>query len=443
MDEFEGMTEPMEITPATKSSRPPARGLFPRSVILCLSFLLCGLATAYLLFKIVQIADTPGFDFRYIWLAGDMWFDGINPYDSAYEATGAAKINTGHIPIMWVYPPTWWAFATPFGALGLHAANVAWNICGIILVVAICGLAVRSFSAAFPARSQAMEECLGGLFFLPVFSVLFFLMAILEATAILFSVGQTTLIIGFGIALMLWGRVNKSLFPEAVGLMLVMLKPQIGAPFAILLLLLDPRSRKVVAIAFVLSVLLMVPSLVVAPGSILGFLSNLGAYDGFTAANLPQSMTGIRLVVWELAGIDVGNPMASVITLAIVLLLCIGPARIVRATNDDVRAWQIFGLTSAVIVAVAPLHIYDFVLIAVPLALLFRGGWASSVLAVCGSLLIWRSENLAGIWAFHAPEVEIFPGSRLATIGALLFLLAVVNVVLRLNRQDTGRMVSP
>ncbi len=413
----------------------------PRPVVLGVCLLMCGLGVAYLLYKIQQLAGSPGFDFRYIWLAGDMWLDGVNPYGDTYEATGAAKIEAGHVPIMWVYPPTWWAFATPFGTLGLHAANVAWNICGLVLVIAICGMTSSALISTFSSFSQSVASRFGGMVFLPVFSALFFLMAILEATAILFSVGQTTLIAGFGITLMLWGRINQRLFLEAIGLTLVILKPQIGGPIAILLLLLDHRSRKVVAISFVLSVLLMIPALVTAPGAIFHFLQNLGAYDGFTAANLPQSMTGIRLIIWEIADIDIGNPIATVVTLAVILSLCVGPARVARSEDDQVLAWQIFGLTSAVIVALAPLHIYDFVLIAVPLAMLFLGGWVSSALALCGALLIWRSENLADVWAFHVPEVEIFPSSRLATIGAIIFLLAVISVTQQLNRQAVDRSV--
>ncbi|WP_170399742.1 glycosyltransferase family 87 protein [Ruegeria arenilitoris] len=415
-----------------------------RRIILCLSLLMCALALAYLLLKITQLSTLPaGYDFRFIWVAGDMWHAGINPYGPAYLAHGETNIDTGHIPELWPYPPTWWVFAAPLGALDLNTANVVWNIFGLTIVIAICCLLTSAFTTAFPERSQMLADFTGRQIYVPLFSVLFFLLAILEATAILFSVGQTTLVAGLGIAAMLWSRVSGRIFFEAVGLTLVLLKPQIGAPFVVLYLLFDAHSRKVVLMAILLSALLTLPSLVTAPSTILDFFRNLAAYDGFTIANLPQSMTGLRLIIWEVTGLDVGSSAATIITLAIILALCYGPTRLTRASDANEHTWQVFGLASAAIVALAPLHIYDFVLLAAPLALLFRGRAISIVFAGLGALLIWRSENLAGIWAFHVEGVEIFPSSRLATIGALLFLVAVIDTVLQLNRENANASNQP
>ncbi|WP_377194655.1 glycosyltransferase 87 family protein [Ruegeria meonggei] len=415
-----------------------------RRVTLCLSLLMFALALAYLLLKITQLSALPaGYDFRFIWVAGDMWHEGINPYGPTYLAHGEANIDVGHVPVLWPYPPTWWVFAAPLGALDLNAANVVWNVFGLGIVIAICGLLTSAFKTTFPGRSQMLAEFTGGQIYFPLFSVLFFLLAILEATAILFSVGQTTLIAGLGITLMLWSRVSGRIFFDAVGLTLVLLKPQIGAPFVVLYLLFDTQSRKVVLMAILLSAILTLPSLFTAPSTILDFFRNLAAYDGFTIANLPQSMTGLRLIMWEFTGLDIGSTAATIITLVIILALCHGPTRLTRASDTNEHTWQVFGLASAAIVALAPLHIYDFVLLAAPLALLFRGRVVSTLFAGLGALLIWRSENLVDVWAFHVDGVEIFPSSRLATIGALLFLVAVIDTVLRLNSQNASTSNQP
>lgn len=432
------------MTPDSTPRRLFMSPVLARRVTLCLSLLMCAMALAYLLLKITQLSALPaGYDFRFIWVAGDMWHAGINPYGPTYLAHGEANIDVGHVPVLWPYPPTWWVFATPLGALDLNTANVVWNIFGLGIVIAMCGLLTSAFTTAFPARSQMLAEFTGGQIYVPVFSVLFFLLAILEATAILFSVGQTTLIAGLGITLMLCGRVSGRFFFDAVGLTLVLLKPQIGAPFVVLYLLFDAQSRKVVLMAILLSVLLTLPSLFTAPGTILDFFRNLAAYDGFTIANLPQSMTGLRLIIWEFTGLDIGSSAATVITLVIILALCYGPTRLTRANDANEHSWQVFGLASAAIVALAPLHIYDFVLLAAPLALLFRGRIVSTLFAGLGALLIWRSENLVDVWAFHVEGVEIFPSSRLATIGALLFLVAVIDTVLRLNSQNASASNQP
>lgn len=432
------------MTPDSTSRRLFMSPVLARRVTFCLSLLMCAMALAYLLLKITQLSALPaGYDFRFIWVAGDMWHAGINPYGPTYLAHGEANIDVGHVPVLWPYPPTWWVFATPLGALDLNTANVVWNIFGLGIVIAMCGLLTSAFTTAFPERSQMIAEFTGGQIYVPLFSVLFFLLAILEATAILFSVGQTTLVAGLGITLMLWGRVSGRFFFDALGLTLVLLKPQIGAPFVVLYLLFDAQSRKVVLMAILLSVLLTLPSLFTAPGTILDFFRNLAAYDGFTIANLPQSMTGLRLIIWEFTGLDIGSTAATVITLVIILALCYGPTRLTRASDANEHGWQVFGLASAAIVALAPLHIYDFVLLAAPLALLFRGRVVSTLFAGLGALLIWRSENLVDVWAFHVKGVEIFPSSRLATIGALLFLVAVIDTVLRLNSQNASASNQP
>lgn len=443
-----GKTDKATTSSGMTPDRTPQRlfmsPVLARRVTLCLSLLMCALALAYLLLKVTQLTALPaGYDFRFIWVAGDMWHAGINPYGPTYLAHGEANIDVGHVPVLWPYPPTWWVFATPLGALDLNTANAVWNIFGLSIVIAICGLLTSAFTTTFPERSQMLAEFTGGQIYFPLFSVLFFLLAVLEATAILFSVGQTTLVAGLGITLMLWGRVNQHIFFDAVGLTLVLLKPQIGAPFVVLYLLFDARSRKAVLMAILFSVLLTLPSLFTAPSTILDFFRNLAAYDGFTIANLPQSMTGLRLIIWEFTDIDIGSTAATLITLVIILTLCHGPTRLTRASNANESAWQVFGLASAVIVALAPLHIYDFVLLAAPLALLFRGRIVSTLVAGIGTLLIWRSENLVDIWAFHVDGVEIFPSSRLATIGALLFLVAVLDTVLRLNNPNANASNKP
>lgn len=395
--------------------------------------LLTALALGYLLFKTYQVSGSAGYDFRYIWLAGDLWLDGINPYGDAYRPAAAEAITSGHRPYMWVYPPTWWVFSVPFGAMSLLGANVAWNLANTGLIIGTCALLASAFVRAFPAQSDSIATHTGSRAATAVFTATFFLAAVLEATGILYSVGQTTLLCSFGIATMLWARLQRRMLIEAAGLTLVLLKPQIGVPFAILYLVLDPRSRRVLLTAGLISAALSLPALVTAPAVFLDFAKNIAGYDAFTDANLPPSMTGVRLILWEFTAIDTGNLAGTGIALAAMLLVCAGPLRLNRAADPVLHAWQTLALATAVIVACTPLHIYDFVLIMIPLPMLLCARWPGRVAGVIGMILIWRSENLAALTAFHVPEVEIFPGSRLATIGAFLFLAGIVDAVVGMN----------
>lgn len=391
------------------------------------------LALAYLGFKTYQMAGRPGYDFRFIWLAGDLWLDGINPYSDAYERAGKLRISEGHIPTLWPYPPTWWAFSVPLGALDIYTANVVWNIANIIMIVWGTVLLSKSFVVAFPDITASIAARFGGWMAAAVFGTVLFLLSVLEATAILLSVGQTTIFACFGITLMLWSRVHRFSWVEAFGLALILLKPQIGVPYAIVLLLTGNRSRYVVLLAGVFSAILMIPAMLGDPSVFLDFVRNVTSYDDFTKANLPLSMTGMRLVIFEVLNKDIGNLIAAGLTLGVVLLACVGPTRLCRSPDQAVHAWQLYGLSTTVIVALAPLHIYDFVLLAVPLPFLFCANGMGRVLLLAGAALIWRSENLGALTGFHDPGVEIFPGSRLATIGAMIFLAGMVTTISKLN----------
>ncbi len=84
---------------------------------------------------------------------------------------------------------------------------------------------------------------------------------------------------------------------------------------------------------------------------------------------------------------------------------------------------------TAVTTAVAPLHFYDLVIIGPALFLpLFGVNFFARILAVAGLLILWRAENLGSLTGLLSHGVEVFPASHLATIGAMLFLIAIVAV---------------
>ncbi len=412
---------------------PTDRGRIPNIIVVLACLGMVGLSIGYLLLKTTQFSVYPGFDFRYIWLAGDLWADGINPYAETYQPEGEARIADGHVPIKWVYPPTWWLIATPFGLVGLEQAFLLWSLVNIGLVLAISGVLSQAYLRAAPASTQWLSEWTGAYTGALIFSALCLFLGILEATGIHFAVGQTSFIITMGISLMLYGRVTSRRYVEALGLIIVLLKPQIGGPFAVLLFLLDQESRKTVLLAAIGSAILAIPALIQDPSVISGFLGNLLAYDDFTDANKPLSTTGIRLLIFELFSFDTGNMIATALALVVLVGLSCGPYRIARAPDASVHAVQVLALSTAVITAFAPLHVYDLVLIAVALPILLYANWKDWIIPGLGLLIVLREENLANITGFHSPDVEIFPGSRLATLGAIVFLVGVIRIVQKLN----------
>jgi len=170
-----------------------------------------------------------------------------------------------------------------------------------------------------------------------------------------------------------------------------------------------------------------VPALVVSLTAPLDWLRNVAAYDGFTTANLPVSMTGLRHMIWEVAQTDVSNPVIMGIAVVVLLCACFVVAGGGKARNMfDLDGLETVLLATVVTLAVAPLHIYDFAILGVLLFPLAKGRPGVLALAAVGAALIWRAGDLALLTGFYDHDTEHFEGSLLATIGAILWFAAVL-----------------
>lgn len=379
------------------------------------------LGLAYFLFKTYQLAGDAGYDYKFIWVAGKIWLSGANPYDAGYLDAATGLVTDGNIPDLWVYPPNWWGLAAGFGLLDLAASAVAWNLSTIVQLMLVSLI----LTDAHVVRTRAYDMRI------LLFGVHFLLLALLESTAIVLSAGQTSVLITLGIALLLWAQAREMRWPAVLGLALLFLKPQIGGIFAILWLVLGRETRIQLMQAVIVSAILCIPAMLREPFVVLDFFRNLTAYDGFTAANDAVSMTGIRIGIYELLGLDIGNIPATALTLVVALALALWMER------RGCGLWEITMAAVAVILALAPLHTYDLV-IAAPLFFVFlqwRGGLVTAVAAL-GTLILLRSENWADLTGFYSEGVDIFPGSRIATIGAVILGVAVIAAVWREPRRS-------
>ncbi len=405
-----------------------------RLAITTVSTLLAMAGAWYLCRVALLAADEAGYDFRYNWLAGRLWLQGVSPYLPGYQEAGTALIVRGHVPELWVYPPNWWAISTTLGLTGLAEANVAWNLMGVGLAALSSVMLVRAFLRC--RREHVLPlPVVGDVFDWGWALVLlhFFATAGLEATALTLAIGQTSLLVLFGVSLLLYGASRARLPLAAAGLAVVLLKPQIGVVFLCVLPLAGPWARQLVLAALGISAVLAVPAAVVDPSVAMQFVRNVTSNDGYTVANLPQAMTGVRLAVWELLGRDAGSIVAVAATVGAALLLARRSVRLAVDATPHVLVWQVTTLTVAVILAMAPLHYYDFVLVCTvaPAFLLARGVslWAGLV----GAALIARADWLGKLTGFYDPDVPIFEGSILSSVGAALLLIAMLDAV-RLNR---------
>lgn len=403
-------------------------------IVDCALFVLFLTGVAYLVFKSYQVTHYPGFDFRYIWLAGEAWLRGLNPYGPEFQELGKLLITSGYVPEMWVYPPNWYLPSVLVAAAGLESSFFITNIVNVALIVASSAL----LTAALPPLrfenlpQNAVFDLLRrylrapwNVFFLHVFAI-----AILQATAITLSVGQTSILVYFGVCLLIYGLVRDRQLFAVLGLAIVFLKPQL-AVVIFTALAMSRAHRALVAKAIGVSAVVSLPAFVVTPAVAFEFFTNLTRYDGITSANWPQSTTGLRHLVWQIGNIDPGNIVAMLAAIVVVIGLYLALAR----GGRELGGVELIVLAGAVTIGVAPLHVYDLVLVGVLLFALTRSRPFDLAIGVVGAALLWRAGDIAKLTGFYGVGTEHFVGTRLATLGSVLIMIAIFETI---RRRSTG-----
>ena len=401
----------------------------------CLLFGLFLLGSAYLCAKAFQLAGDAGYDFKYIWLAGEAWQRGLNPYAEGYHALGKELVSSGHVPDLWLYPPNWYLPALLIGLPALDSAALLWNLANIVMLLASSAL----LAAAMPAREPADGSPFGFLWDRlrspwNAFFLHFFALAALQASALTLSVGQTSILIYFGVSLLLFGILKQRQVAAVLGLTILLLKPQLAIVF-VAAMAVDRTQWALLAKAIGLSAVISLPAFVIAPTAAFDWLGNLPHYDTFTSADWPQSATGLRHLVWSLTGYDLGSipsiVIAAILMVALYAFLVMGNRSLEGGENAGARSRLLVLLASAVTIAVAPLHVYDLPLTGVLLFVLARARPLEIVVGLFGAALLWRAGDLAKLTGFYGEGTEHFEGTRLATLGALLILAAVFETIRR------------
>lgn len=388
-----------------------------RSVALLTGLAAFGLGLAYLFLKARAVSGIAGFDFRYLWVAANVWAAGMDPYRDAFLDFAKGAITEGHVPPLWPYPPTWWALSLTLPLDDLLAANWAFNLACIAMLL-VSSLIVGAVLASLWAQKMGLDAAPWHAVF-AVQGLTVLVIAATETTAIHLSVGQTTAFSVLGGALLLWGQSRNAAIWRILGFVLLFLKPQLGVPFAAAYFVASPRALADLIPAGLLSLLLALPAIVADPTTISGFLRNAVAYQDVSIANHPAATTGLRSAFHAVSGIDIGNfvPLGLACVVAMLMVWHHG------GRGGDPRL--AVPLSTLAVLAIGPLHYYDFTLVLLALPLLAVASGARFWLFVAGYALIFRADNLGAAIGFYDPDVGIFEGSWLSTIGAASMLLSV------------------
>jgi hypothetical protein len=360
-------------------------------------------ALAYIVWKgLFDRSDTV--DFKYMWLAGHLWSQGIDAYGPAFRATGDALFVGLNPPQTLFYPPNLWPVATAAATLPYPEAIPVW----------------RAVSAALLLAGPLVLILRGPVAPLRAACALAFVAAGTPA-AVALSLGQTSPLILAGTGLWALAFLRRDRAAMALAVAVVVLKPSFGVLMAAFLLA-DRHWWPSIAAAALASLAAAAPVMIAH-----GPVATVGAWLGAVAAfdehmfNQPHSITGLRnLVDWWL-GRDI--PPLALMAAGVPLMALAGR----RAGQGAAAA----GLAVALAVLLAPMHTYDAVLLA-PLILLVAP-LPVAVQAVVGVALlaVFREANLAQVTGFLDPAAIHNPGTRIVSLAALAATLALLAATLR------------
>lgn len=257
------------------------------------AFLTCFAALLYFVSK--AFLDTaPSVDFKYFWLAGDLWRQGVDPYSSAFEEAGARMFPDTNSPTWLFYPPSWYPLARLVNLLPYEEADLVWRRLSGVLFILGGLISIRALLRAGTGASVVQVAAF----------VLF--VAASSATAIILSLGQSSVLVFLGLAVFLRGYLLAQRGWLIAGLILLMLKPNFGLAFVAFLL---PQRRfwSSVAIAAAISLAMALPPLVThGVGEVLGnYLEQIGRFDGMDV-NDARNTTGLRNILFHVFRIDAG-----------------------------------------------------------------------------------------------------------------------------------------
>jgi hypothetical protein len=409
----------------------------PKSVLLALAVLIAAAGVLHMP-KVAHFTGGPwpydGYDLRVFWIAGKLWASGQNPYGAAFTTEYLAAFGEPTTQSM-VYPPFWFPIAVPFSFLSFPTVCMVWRLLDCVLLVAATGMMAQIF--AEKARVSFWTIFLGGLGFV----------ALMQSTSLAFALGQTSIVLYFGLAAVFCGLSRKNPWVLLTGLVAVALKPNIGA-IAYVLVAMMPEWRRTLALAVGILILAAVPVVLLSPSdSFPAWLTNLSEYygfplaahapDGMTAsewlhvrggnwprwasirdgdwiefvANSPMSMTGL---VHFTDGLPTGL-MANVLVAAAAVAALI----VWRLGTDEELT---FVRLTLVVLLLAPLHVYDMSMLAIPAMFVWSRGAADPRLlpAVAGLLICWRPGNITEALNITPEVILRSQGPLIATVGLLL-----------------------
>ncbi|MBL4602945.1 MAG: hypothetical protein JKY84_09370 [Emcibacteraceae bacterium] len=396
------------------------------------------LGIIYLFSKSI-FADWQDIDFLHIWLAGHAWAEGISPYSKEYIELGnlifdPSNPQPDYYPFngqAFFYPPGMWFLSRFFAFFEYNTAVEIWRWFSVFMIFASSlilkeGLAKINVKISWP-------------------TIVFYtgLVSIMQSTVLTFVLGQTSILIYLGVCIVIFSVLSRNNFLLALGLFIVLLKPNVGAGLFIALIPFG-QYRKALFITCILTFLMYIP-----PTIQFGMIKSIQAYisgtmgHGDFIANHPELTTGIRNILFHVTDIEIASSIALLITVLVIwtaLTLCKKSGLNLEGEKAAEMKLFLLTVTLSMIACLAPLHTYDLIFIAPVILLSQKFDKASKAALFVSFLIIARSQNISlttGI--FYPPYPNLWSGGEIATLAALFNAVLIFTVLKRYLRKNNYR----
>ena len=364
---------------------------------------------SYVMWRSV-VAPLPDVDFRYFWIAGEVWSQNLDPYGAAYGQSALALLPPGNMPSAWVYPPHWWAICRALAFVGLNDALAIWRIMSGIMLIAGTWILVRALSVQHERVNVTyFAASAGGV-------------CLIEPTAQMIAVGQNSAFIYMGLCALIAGCRRPSLVMQTLAILLLSLKPQVGVPVIMGLMCLRGWGAPVL-LATLVGLVMAVPQFYLF-GTVATFdslLGNLAGYSGGEASapdhpNSPVACTGLIMLlghVFKDVTLITGYALGALVAVVIGIHL--------RRSGGACQLSGIVLLVTAMMVVI-PLHVYDLSIIVIPAVALAGVSKHFGIIVLAASPLALRPSKIEALSGFQLYGSGVSAGSIVLTLLLLLLL---------------------
>jgi hypothetical protein len=346
----------------------------------------------------------PEVDFRYYWLAGHMWAQGLDPYSAQFSALGRRVLPPGS---SWLYPPAWWPIARALAEFDFPTALNLWRAAVPIILSASTAAVVAILSRGAATTDRALF--IGAACAVAV---------AMEPTGIVLTGGQVSPIIFYaGLALVTCATLAGRPSFLVAGLVLAALKPQVGIVL-FLAFAFAPAHRRAVSIALLVLLALSLPQFLRfgLQTTIIEMLDNMHAWS-----RLPGNATlGTTGIMHLLARVGLSWPSVVAYVPAAACACAAG-----FLFTRDRHSLDALALVLAGIAAFVPLHNYDMTFLSLLAVILIAANKSVASRVIIGCALAFTLRPIRIEALFGVPIYSAVSGGNVTYSLASLVLLAI------------------